>query len=355
MSYLCDVIVLSWNYLDITKRFLESFLPRAHNLSRLIIIDNASTDGTPEYLSSLKDTPDCAIKVILNSENKGFVGGMNQGIAISNAPYVCLANNDLIFTDGWLEEIISLFEKHKDIGVLNPNSNNLGVRVPCGMSLDDFAKDLKDKYSGVFVEMPFCIGFCMFIRREVIDKVGVLSKEFYPMLFEDSDFSMKARSAGYLIGMAKASYVWHEEHASIEKIGDEKEKIFLKSRETFIKKWGRLLRLAWVVNGYDELLDALGKGIDLARKGNFVWFFVRGLKKKRIEIFAEKNLTEHSGIHFAGFSNIFDLMWKIAKKKKRYDVVMGKNRFTQYIFSRLGYKVLPGPDDGQIAKLKTGS
>ena len=105
------MIVLSWNRLDITKNFVESFWSNTSVSSRLIIIDNASSDGTIEYLSSLKDSSNRTLKIIFNKENKGFAGGMNQGIAISDAPYVCLANNDLLFTKGWLEEIINIFQK----------------------------------------------------------------------------------------------------------------------------------------------------------------------------------------------------------------------------------------------------
>ncbi|MFH1901676.1 MAG: glycosyltransferase, partial [Candidatus Omnitrophota bacterium] len=112
---LFDIIALTWNNKQVTRDFVESFLGNTAISTRLIIIDNGSSDGTTEYLSSLKDSGNCIIKVVLNRENKGFVGGMNQGIEASNAPYVCLANNDLIFTKGWLEEIISVFKKYDNI------------------------------------------------------------------------------------------------------------------------------------------------------------------------------------------------------------------------------------------------
>ena len=54
----------------------------------------------------------------------------------------------------------------------------------------------------------------MLIRRSLIDKVGGLSEEFMPMFFEDTDYSMKSNQAGYKVGVAKKSYVWHQEHAS---------------------------------------------------------------------------------------------------------------------------------------------
>lgn len=352
---LFDIIALTWNNKQVTRDFVESFLGNTAISTRLIIIDNGSSDGTTEYLSSLKDSGNCIIKVVLNRENKGFVGGMNQGIEASNAPYVCLANNDLIFTKGWLEEIISVFKKYDNIGVLNPNSNNLGTPPASGNSLEGFAKDLRNKYEGIFVEMPFCIGFCMVIKREIIDKIGGFSEEFAPLFFEDSDYSMKVKREGFLIGMAKGSYVWHKEHASVDKLGRKKEELFTKSKRIFLKKWGSILRIAWVVDSCQELLDNLENGIRLARGGNYIWFFVNNFFEQKSAIFKKNNLVEHSGVKFIEFRNVFDLSWKILKKKKRYDIIMGKDKFIMRIFSKMGYKILDRLDETEVDKIKMAS
>lgn len=306
----CDVIVLSWNRRDLTKSFVESFLSSTITPTRLIIIDNDSSDNTPEHLESLRDTDNCKFQVILNKENIGFVRGMNQGIAFSDAPYVCLANNDLIFNKGWLEEIINIFEKYPEVGLLSPNSNNLGAPKP--------APDEK----GVFAELPFVVGFCMVIKREVIDKVGALSDEFYPMFFEDSDYSLKAVKAGYRIGVARGSFVWHEEHASWETQAREKEAIFRKNRDTFNKKWGKIQRIAWVVNNADEVITNLSRAVEISREGNYLWFMVKGENLNRPEIFKKAGLIEHCGINFIRYNNKLDLWWKILKKKKKYDKII---------------------------------
>jgi GT2 family glycosyltransferase len=325
MNSLCDVIVLTWNQLEIIKTFADSFISNTFLPSRLIIIDNNSNDGTKEYLLSLKNTPFCHFQIILNEENKGFVGGMNQGIKISQAEYVCLANNDVIFTKSWLEEIISIFEKNQRIGLINPNSNNLGAIPPKNSSLEEFAQSLRKKYKGTFVEMPFCIGFCMVIKKEVIEKVGGLSKEYFPMFFEDTDYSMKVKKEGYLIGVAKGSYVYHQEHASFKQWPKEKEKVFLRSREVFFKKWGKILRIAFVLEKVKDLDDSLEELIDLARKGNFIWVFIRKQYINREDFFKSRDLVEHSGINFVNYNNLFDLLWKILKKKKKFSLIVMKN------------------------------
>ncbi|MCK4917995.1 MAG: glycosyltransferase family 2 protein [Candidatus Omnitrophica bacterium] len=352
MKCVCDVIMLTWNQLETTKVCIESYFKNTIVSTRLIVIDNDSDDSTRIYLSSLKDTVNCKVQVIFNKENLGFVRGMNQGIEISDAPYVCLANNDLIFTKGWLKEIIDVFDKYKNLGVLNPNSNNLGDTPRKDISLESFGDKLKEKKQGVFIEMPYCIGFCMVIRKQVIEKIGGLSDEFYPMFFEDTDYSLKANKAGYLIGMAKASYVVHNEHSSTGKIGKKKEEIFCKSKQTFIKKWGKMLRIAWVIKEEQFIGCVLKEAVELARNGNFIWIFVKNLKGKTEEIFSKNNFIEHSGIKFLKYKSILELMWKLLKKKKNYDIIMNSNKRVNNIFAKFGHKTLESLNKEEINKVK---
>lgn len=313
---LADVIVLCWNNLNTTKQFVDSFFAHTGIDCRLIMIDNASTDGTGDYLRSLKRSGNIALEVILNGRNLGFVEGMNQGIERSLAPYVCLANNDLFFTDGWLEEIISVFESDRRIGVLNPNSNNLGLRPAVGQDLYSLAQQLHREFKGGFAEMPFCIGFCMVIRREVFAGAGRLSEEFSPFYFEDSDFSLKAEKAGYLIGVSRGSYVWHDEHGSLGSLGRKNEEYFARSRGIFRKKWGKILKLLIILDNEKKLGEALDQAITLARGGNFVRIAVKGLTAGREEIFRKYKQIEHSGISFLGYRLALALIWKVLVKKK---------------------------------------
>jgi GT2 family glycosyltransferase len=339
MDYICDIIMLTWNQLEVTKKCIESFLENTKVACRLIVIDNASTDGTAGYLSSLRQTNLIKITVVLNKENKGFVGGMNQGIEMSSAPYLCLANNDLIFTDGWLAEVLSIFEKYNGVGVINPHSNNLGRRLPRGMTVQDYAEVLHNKFKGVFVEMPFCIGFCMVIKREVIDKVGGLSEEFAPMFFEDSDYSLKAAKEGFLIGVSKGSYVWHKEHASLDSYGKEKEAVFKKSKKIFERKWGEVKRIAWIEDNYQEIPKNMDKALKIARQGNRIEFLIKNHKGEAKEAFKNNNDIKHSAIKFTSWRNKIGLIWKILKKKKKYHLIITRHSGLTKFFKSLKYKV----------------
>jgi O-antigen biosynthesis protein len=347
-----DIIVLTWNQKSTTRDFVESFFKYTSVPSRLIIIDNGSTDGTREYLTQLKDSATIKLKVILNNENTGFVKGMNQGIEISEAPFVGLVNNDLIFSKGWLEEIISVFDNHPDIGVLNPYSNNVGAYPDAPGKINEFAQSTHEKFKNVFVEMPFCIGFCMFIRRQVIEKIGGLSSEFSPFYFEDTDYSLKAARAGYLVGLAKGAYVWHQGHASLAGLGTKNLEYFTKSKETFRKKWGKTLRVIYQVSNSAEIESVLKDAVRFARKGHYLWFAVKGPKIEPVEIFKKLDIFEHAGIKFINYRSILGLVWRIAFKKKPFDAIVTKNGLLRWFFAKLGYNIFYAFDPEKIDLLK---
>lgn len=336
----CDIIVPLYNKIEFTKEFVHSLQANTDVPVRVIFIDNNSTDDTRNFLLSLRPIRHCHFKIILNDENEGFIRAVNEGMKISEAPFICIANNDLIFTKRWLEEILDIFKKFPDIGLLNPNSNNLGLKPEEGTSLNDFAEQLDGKYRGTMTEHPACVGFCMVLKRTVVDKIGGLSEEFIPMFFEDTDYSRRVVQAGFKIGVAKASYVWHHEHGSLSQLGPEQEKIYAQSEATFIKKWGKPLRVAWVLSEEAQLQDALEDGIHLARYGNNVWFYVKGLKKSDQEIFDSFGFNEFAGMHFIKIRTLLDLIWKVAIKKKRFDYVIVEDGLPKTTLSMMGQTIV---------------
>jgi GT2 family glycosyltransferase len=347
-----DIVVLNWNRKDVTRDLIESFFKHTPVACRLIIIDQASTDGSPAYLRSLKGNGTCKLTVVLNDENKGFIGGMNQGMAMSDADYVCLANNDLLFTDGWLQEVLAVFEKNRKIGLLNPNSNNLGVHARPGQSIDDLAVVLHREHDGHFSEMPFCIGFCMFIRREVLRKAGLLSTYLDFMFFEDTDYSMKVLKAGYLIGVAKGSYVWHQEHGSFKAKSKHSEELMCKNERIFTEKWGKTLRIGWVIDREDELRRVWEDALHLARHGNYVWLYTTFSLAAAQKILKDKDLAGHAGLRLVCGGGFLGFTVKNIIKKKRIHLMVNKNKIANALLGMAGIKTMPFWDDKTYQKVK---
>ena len=109
-----SIIIISWNTHRLLQQCLKSIHDQGISDSEIIIVDNASTDGTREYLGSLNGP----IQIITNTENKGFTLACNQGAQIARGEYVLLLNNDTHPELGWLDNMLELAESDPAIGIV---------------------------------------------------------------------------------------------------------------------------------------------------------------------------------------------------------------------------------------------
>jgi len=172
----CDIIIPVWNQLDATKECIDSLFKHADYPARLIVIDNGSENETEHYLKSIKGTDMLDYLLIRNEKNLGFVKAINQGIVVSDNQYLCIMNNDTIATDRWLSEMVRVMDTYPEIGLLNPSSNTSGEFPDKGESIDDYADRIYKSDAGKVQELYTCRGFCMLLRRSVIQKVGLLDE-----------------------------------------------------------------------------------------------------------------------------------------------------------------------------------
>ena len=330
----CDLVLLSWNHLEETQPCLESLLNATKVPCRLLIVDNGSEWQVREFLQVVQ--PRGAIKEVVllqNETNEGFPRGMNRGIAVSRAPFVCLLNNDLRFTVGWLQEMMHIANAHPEIGVINPSSSTFGDYPPQGMSLQAYA-DSRRHLRGQYTEVGMCIGFCMLIKREVLDRVGGLSEEVERIFFEDEDFCMRAQQAAFQCVVASGSYVYHAEHRTVNNM-PEREALFARNRTWCRQKWGRRLRLAWprfqsITPGSPELrrwLEALRMWV---RRRTHVYVYCptpRGMSAA--QLFRSVDLIPHADIHWYPVpQSVAEWMASgliLKRRKKPFDIILAPN------------------------------
>ena len=175
-----------------------------------------------------------------------------------------------------------------------------------------------------------CIGFCMLIKREVLDHVGGLNEEVERIFFEDEDFCMRAQQVGYQCVVAAASYVYHAEHRTVKEM-PEREALFRRNREWCRTKWGRRIRLAWpqfepMVPGSDELRTWLKQLILWARHRTHVYAFcpmTDGLTGDAL--FRSVGLVPHADIHWHAIPRSMAPWAAMAlilkRRKKPYDLI----------------------------------
>lgn len=313
----CDIVIPVWNQLTMTRECLGSIYKNTYISYRLIIIDNGSDRETREYLESVsRDNKFSKVTLLRNEKNIGALGALNQGMSQANAEFICLLNNDTLVGPGWLTEMIKVAESRADIGTVNPNSNTLGHKSREPKSLESIAQKLRC-YSGEWSELAWAHGFCMLIKRKVLQEVGLFDEIYGMGTFEDADFSKRAQRLGYFCVCAKAAYVYHHERSSFKKFKSFN-KDFERNRQIFYAKWGRLQRILYVLTKDNPAYkDKVAKvALRLAREGNIIWFFLKDKDKL--------NIDHHSNIYIyklPGFFFSLASLWRILKRKKKFDKI----------------------------------
>ena len=216
-------VVLSWNRREDTLACLRS-LASAEPAPRVIVVDNASTDGTSEAVR--REFP--AVELIENPENLGFAEGNDVGIRralAQGADHVLVLNNDTEVDVGFLAPLLEEAARRPDAGALSPKilfaepSDVIwfaGAEYDARSGYNGRHRGYREADDGRFdavVETGRVCGAAMLVSREVLEKVGVFDPELFAYS-EDTDWSLRAREAGYRHYVVPASRVWHKVSAA---------------------------------------------------------------------------------------------------------------------------------------------
>ncbi len=239
-----SVIVLTYNNLDYTQLCLHSILENTrYPRYEIIVVDNASTDGTPDYLRELaKREP--RLKVQLNEENLGFAAGNNRGAEIASGDVLIFLNNDTVVPAGWMAGLVR-YVREPSVGMVGPVTNSSGnetrIDVPyLGVSeMYDFAARYSAAHRGQSFEIRMLPFLCVAMRREVFTEIGPLDEQFGVGMFEDDDYARRVRSRNYRILCAEDVFVHHWGSASFSQLGDDAyRRILEENRRKLEAKWG---------------------------------------------------------------------------------------------------------------------
>lgn len=241
-----DIIILTYNNLKLNRLCIDSILKKtAYPNYKIIIVDNLSTDGTREYLKQLADKKIKNVDIILNQTNLGFAGGNNVGIKASTGDYVVLLNNDTIVTRGWLTAMSKHLENNPRLGMCGPVTNSIGneakikVEYNTQKELELFAYSYTTEHLQEEYPSPAVLAlFCTMIKREIIQKCGLLDESYGIGMFEDDDYSEAVKSAGYKLAIAEDAFIHHFEGASFKKLeSSEFKSLYESNKHKFEEKW----------------------------------------------------------------------------------------------------------------------
>ncbi len=246
------LVVLAWNQWPTTRRCLDSLLATSPHATELIVVDNGSSDETPQALTAYADRA----TIVTLPQNLGFVRGMNAGIAAAcGDDDVVLLNNDLVFRQSdWLERLRDAAyaaPEHGVVGCRQRGPESEGRLYAAGSFIE------ADELHGQQVETgPFerdvaqfgttrrvqGIAFALaYIRRDCLERIGGLDPLFHSY-FEDTDYCLRAADAGIATVVAGAVTLQHDQHGSTRDDGGFRQRLRDASRAAFASRWQERLR-----------------------------------------------------------------------------------------------------------------
>jgi len=242
-----SIVILTHNHVGYTMKCLDSIIKYTDPGSyEIIVVDNNSSDGTAEYLEAFsRGNNSVDIKLILNKENLGFPKGCNQGIKASLLDYVLLLNNDTIVTSNWLSNLLKCAGSSEKIGAVGPVTNycsnyqaiNIPYKEP-GEEMQLFARQYNIPDEKLWEERLNLIGYCLLLKRKVLDKVGYLDEDFSPGNYEDDDLSIRIIKAGYKLVLCRDTFIHHHGSKSFKESNAEFAEILRTNSKKFENKWG---------------------------------------------------------------------------------------------------------------------
>jgi GT2 family glycosyltransferase len=202
-----------------TSACLDSVLATVASPNRIVVVDDGSRN--PDIVRALDQLArQRRIQLIRNQRNQGFVASANVGLASTRGNDVVLLNSDTLVPPGWIEHLAAAAYTSPDIGTVTPLSNNATIVSYPGAAHDNDVPDLnatlrlaalaKRANGRTTIDIPVAIGFCMFIRHDCLNEVGLLRADVFAQGYgEENDFCLRARHLGWRHVAAPGTYVAH--------------------------------------------------------------------------------------------------------------------------------------------------
>ena len=224
-----DIVVCVHNALDHVEQCLASVLTRTTVGFRLIIVNDGSDETTTTRLRALaNDKPE--MEVIETNGPLGYTRAANVGLRASSAPLAVLLNSDTIVPRLWLEGMLECMNSDHRLGIVGPLSNAASWQsvpehsdadgwvvneLPNGYTVDEFSEMVYLASERRFPHVDFLNGFCLMIRRTVIEQIGYLDEETFPRGYgEENDYCLRTLDAGFELAIADHCYVYHAKSKS---------------------------------------------------------------------------------------------------------------------------------------------
>jgi len=239
---LTDIVILTKDGREQLESCLHSIANNTPERHQVYVVNNGSGELMTAWLGKLAE--DGKIVHLSCPENWGFAVGTNLGLRNTSGKYVCILNDDTVVSRGWLGRMISVLRRHGKVGLVGPMSNNVSgpqqtaAAYKDAASFDAFADAWAADHAGQVTAYPRLVGFCLLMRRQVLDAVGALDTRYGLGNYDDDDYCIRAAAAGWHCAVAQDVFIHHVGQATFERLGIDFKASMEKNWQLFSQKWG---------------------------------------------------------------------------------------------------------------------
>ncbi len=256
LSKKISIIVLSYNdYAGTTGPCITSLAADpAFETWDVIIVDNASNEATRESLKNAQRLYP-SVHFVLNECNLGYAAGNNVGIRMSTGEVVILLNSDTVVPVGMTEKLAAHFIVNEKLGMVGPVTNAAGNEQSILTTAESIEGKIEQglRYAnsgGSDLLLTYRMDFhCVAISRRAITKVGLLDEEFGRGYYQDFDYSLRVKQAGFDLRVAENVFVYHRGSASFSKLPRETKELMKRNKKRMIEKHGNQISFPHLRDG----------------------------------------------------------------------------------------------------------
>lgn len=238
-----SIITINYNGYKDTSELIESLFKYETYPFEIIVVDNASEGKDKDYLK--ENYPN--ITVVCSQENLGFAGGNNLGYRYTRGEYVLYMNNDMLIDAPFLGALVKRLESSDKVGLVSPKIKYTYAKdtiqyagytemIPLLVRNDLIGVNQKDcEIYNLPSKTAFAHGACMLTSKKLIEKVGLMT-DIYFLFYEELDWSLQFRRAGFEIWYEPSSCVYHKESMSIKRGTPLRQYYLTRSRLLFVRR-----------------------------------------------------------------------------------------------------------------------
>ncbi len=249
-----SIVIVSFQSASFLPGCLAALARTTHVSHEVIVVDNASTDGSPALAERASPPP----RVLVNRDNRGFARAANQGLRAAGGRHLLLVNPDVVVGEGALDRCVAFLDAHPDVGIVGPRVNNPDgtLQRACRRSLPTptvalfrlaglgrllprhpaaRAYNLEDADPDRTLDVDAVSGSCLLLRRAALGQAGYLDERYF-LYAEDIDLCLAVKRAGWRVVYYPEAVVVHHKGASSRQARLVANREFHRSMSLFYRK-----------------------------------------------------------------------------------------------------------------------